>query len=86
MKPTANRNARTFPNLTISYCFRVGPTISKNDEARNVARLYHQFTFALTPYALLNLSRNFYDRIDKLRQALTRRLHVRTTQSVGNRL
>jgi hypothetical protein len=64
---SANRHTRTFPNLTIPYGVRVRSTIGKYDEAGNTrARLYHQFTFALTPYALLNRSRNFYDRADKL--------------------
>jgi hypothetical protein len=78
---------RTFPNLTICYCFRVRQTIGKNDEAGNTrARLDYQLALSVSFDALLNFSRNFNSRIDKLRQVTTRRRYVRTSHSVGNRL
>jgi hypothetical protein len=78
---------RTFANFPTDNGFFVGPTISKNDQAGNTrARLNHQFALFVPFDALLNLSRNVHDRADKLRQAITRRLHIRTAQSVGNRL
>jgi hypothetical protein len=68
LKLPANHHARTFPNLTICYCFRVGPTIGKNDEAGNIARLNHKFALALTPHALCNFASQLDDRADLERQ------------------
>jgi hypothetical protein len=65
-KLSANRHARTFPNLTIPYGVRVRCAIGKNDEAGNVARLNHKFALSVTLDDFLNRSRNFYDRADKL--------------------
>ncbi len=39
LKLSFHPDRRTFPNLTVSYCFRVRYTISKNNEAGNIARL-----------------------------------------------
>jgi hypothetical protein len=81
-----NPDQRTFPNFPRRNFCRVRQTIRKNNEAGNVARLNHQFALSFSFYSLLNFSRNFHSRADKLRQAITRRLHVRTSHSVGNRL
>jgi hypothetical protein len=86
LKLSANRHDRTFPNLTVSYCFRVRFAIGKYDEAGNTrARLYHQFALSVSFDALPNFSRNFYDRADDRRQAAPRRLYVRTVERVRNR-
>jgi hypothetical protein len=65
LKLSANRHPRTFPNLTIPYGVRVRFAIGKNDEAGNTrARLNHQLALSVSLDALLNRSRNFYDRAD----------------------
>jgi hypothetical protein len=85
LKLSANRHKRTFPNLPRPNLFRVRCAVSKYDEAGNVARLNHQFALSVSPYALPNFSRNFYDRADDRRQSPTRRLYVRTVERVRNR-
>jgi hypothetical protein len=61
-----DRHKRTFPNFPRPNLFRVGPTIGKYDEAGNVARLDYQFALPVSLDALLNFSRNFNSRADKL--------------------
>jgi hypothetical protein len=62
---SANRYARTFPNVKFCEAFSVLQTIGKYDEAGNIARLNHKFALSVSFDDLLNRSRNFYDRIDK---------------------
>jgi hypothetical protein len=66
LKLSANRHKRTFPNFPRPNLFRVRFAIGKDDEAGNTrARLNHQFALPVSLDALLNFSRNFYDRADK---------------------
>jgi hypothetical protein len=59
---SANRNARTFPNVKFCEVFQLTRTIGKNDEAGSVARLNHKFALALTPHALCNFASQLDDR------------------------